>query len=130
MNSLEQWRNTRRAGIRIGIIFIVLALALSCWSYAHSADLQIQILVSGKPAPNQEYTLDGDPVSVPARALLHGITDSDGMIHATGIATGTWTLYTGCLVESVEVGEVTGQVIQQVDAGCKAYLTGVRSEHP
>lgn len=125
MSNLEQWRRARRTGIRIGIIFIVLALALGCWSYAHSADLQIQILVSGKPASNQEYTLDGDPVSVPARALLHGITDSDGMIHATGISTGTWTLYTGCLVESVEVGDVTGQVIQQADAGCKVWLPRV-----
>lgn len=126
MSNFEQYRNTRRTGIRIGIIFIVLALALGCWSYAHAADLQIQILVSGQPASNQEYTLDGDPVSVPARALLHGITDSDGMIHATGISTGTWMLYTGCLVESVEVGEVTGQVIQQADAGCKVYVTEVR----
>lgn len=125
MSNFDQWRNTRRTGIRIGIMFIAIVFALGCWIYAHAADLQIQILVSGKPAPNQEYTLDGDPVSVPARALLHGYTDNAGMIHATGIATGTWTLYTGCLKLPVYVGEVTGQVLQQADAGCKVYLAGV-----
>lgn len=108
MNNLEQYRNRRHALLRISILFVTLAIALAWWSYAHAADLQIQILIGGQPAANVEYTLDGDPVSVPARALLHGYTDNAGMIHATGIATGTWMLYTVCLVQSVEVGEVTG----------------------
>lgn len=128
MNSFEQYRNRRHALLRISILFVTLAIALAWWSYAHAADLQIQILVGGKPASNVAYTLDWGGVSVPARALLHGYTDNAGMIHATGIATGTWMLYTGCLVHPVEVGEVTGQALMQMDGSCAIYFPVRRDE--
>lgn len=119
-----------RLGRWLAVAIAALLLALLCaaliYDQAHAADLQIQLVINGKPAANIDYTLDGDPVRVPARALLHGTTGVDGMISATGIATGTWTLYAACLVQSVEVDEVNAQVIEQVDAGCKVYVTEVR----
>lgn len=119
-------RPAKLLAVAIAALLLALLCAALIYDQAHAADLQIQLVINGKPAANIDYTLDGDPVRVPARALLHGTTDADGMINATGIATGTWTLYTGCLKLPVEVGEVNAQVIEQVDAGCKVYVTEVR----
>ena len=118
----------RKALSRLLLIAIIGALVFSWLLYhsANAADYTAKILVLGQPASGLEYTLDGDPVSTPAgRALLHGYADPEGMIHATGIATGTWTLSAGCLVGLVYVGEVAGQVTPQEDATCRAYVPGV-----
>lgn len=112
-------------------VAIALLLALLCaalvYDQAHAADLQIQLLVGGKPAVGVDYTLDGDPVNVPARALLHGTTGVDGMISATGIATGTWMLYAGCLTMPVYVNEVQGQALMQADGTCKVWFPGIKN---
>ncbi len=112
----------RLLALFIAAFLLSLLFAALLYGSLHAADLSMQILISGQPASHAEYTLDGDAVSVPGRALLHGFADEAGMIHVSGIATGTWTLYTGCLAQSVEVGEVQGQVIQQVDAACVVWL--------
>lgn len=118
-----------RPGRLLAVAIAALLLALLCaalvYDQAHAADLQIQLLVGGKPAAGVDYTLDGDPVSVPARALLHGTTDANGRISATGIATGTWTLYAACLAMPVYVDEVQGQALMQADAGCRTYVPRV-----
>ena len=120
-----------RPGRLLAVAIAALLLAMLCaaliYDQAHAADLQIQLLIAGKPAANIDYTLDGDPVNVPARALLHGTTDADGVISVTGIATGTWTLITACLVQSVYVGEVQGQTLMQADGSCVVWLPVVKN---
>lgn len=131
MNSLEQWRSVRRTGIRIGIIFIVLALALGCYAYAHATDglgdLQVRLLRGGVPVANAAYTLDGLPDDGGmAKGLLTGATDPDGMIIKRGIATGTWRLTAPCPLANVEVGEVSGQALREIDSACMVYVSEVR----
>lgn len=112
----------RLLALFIAAFLLSLLFAALLYGSLHAADLSMQILISGQPASHAEYTLDGDAVSVPGRALLHGFADVAGMIHVSGIATGTWTLYAGCLVQSVEVGEVQAQVLQQADASCRVWV--------
>lgn len=126
INPQQRNRTGRLLAFALTAFLLSLLLAALLYDSLHAADLSIQILVSGQPASHAEYTLDGDPVSVPDRALLHGYTDEDGMIHVSGIATGTWTLYAGCLVEDVYVGEVSGQVLNQADASCRLWMPVVR----
>lgn len=118
-------RPGRLLAVAIAVLLLALLFAAPVYDQAHAADLQIQLVINGKPAANIDYTLDGDPVSVPVRALLHGTTDADGRISATGIATGTWTLITACLVQSVYVDEVQGQALMQADGSCVVWLTGM-----
>lgn len=127
INPQARHRPARLLAVAIAALLLALLFAALVYDQAHAADLQIQLLVGGKPAVGVDYTLDGDPVRVPARALLHGTTDADGVISVTGIATGTWTLYTGCLKLPVEVGEVSGQAVREVDSTCVVYVAGVRS---
>lgn len=129
MNNLEQWRNTRRTGIRIGIILIVLAIALACWGYAHGADglgdLQVRLLRGGVPVANAAYTLEGGAWDAGQQGMIQGTTDSDGMIIKRGIAVGPWRLTAPCLLASVEVGEVSGQALREIDSTCVVYVVGV-----
>lgn len=127
INPQARHRPARLQAVAIAALLLALLCAALIYDQAHAADLQIQLLVGGKPAVGVDYTLDGDPVSVPARALLHGTTDADGMIGVTGISTGTWTLYAACLVQSVEVDEVHGQVLMQADGSCVVWLTGMKN---
>lgn len=130
MSNLEQWRSVRRTGIRIGIMFIALALALGCYAYAHATDglgdLQVRLLRGGVPVANAAYTLDGLPDDGGmAKGLLTGATDPDGMIIKRGIAIGLWQLTAPCLLVSVEVGEVGGQALREIDSTCVVYVVGV-----
>lgn len=129
MSNLEQWRHERRTGIRIGIIFIALALALGCYAYAHSADglgdLQVRLLRGGVPVANAAYTLEGGPWDVGQQGMIEGTTDPDGMIIKRGIAIGLWQLSAPCLLAEVEVGEVGGQELREVDSVCVVYVAGV-----
>lgn len=118
-------RPARLLAVAIAVLLLALLFAALVYDQAHAADLQIQLLVGGKPAVGVDYTLDGDPVNVPARALLHGTTDADGVISVTGIATGTWMLYAACLTTPVHVGDVQGQALMQADAGCRTYVPRV-----
>jgi hypothetical protein len=131
MNSLEQWRRVRHTGIRIGIILIVLAIAPACWGYAHGADglgdLQVRLLRGGQPVANAAYTLEGGPWDVGQQGMIEGATDPDGMIIKRGIAIGPWRLTAPCLLVSVEVGEVSGQALREIDSTCMVYVAGVRN---
>ncbi len=122
INPQRRHQPGRLLAVALTAFLLSILFAALLYGSLHAADLSMQILVSGKPAAQVEYTLDGDAVSVPGRALLHGFSDEAGMIHVSGIATGTWTLYAGCLVQSVEIGEVQAQVLQQADASCRMWV--------
>jgi len=122
--SSEQLRHRRYTLLRIGILFIVLAIVLAWWSYAHgaaldNASIHVQAMRLGQPLAHAEYQLLSD------NGLIAGHTDDDGMVMASGINAGMWTLAIGCAVVHVEAAEVHGQVIQQVDASCVMWLSGV-----
>lgn len=124
MNSFEQYRNRRHALLRISILFIVLALALGCYAYAHGASLDnasihVQAMQGGQPLGNTEYQLLSD------NGLIAGRTDASGMVLATGIDSGAWTLAIGCARATVYAAEVQGQVIEQVEMACVVWLPGV-----
>lgn len=124
MNS-EQLRHQRYTLLRIGILFIVLALALACYGYAHATSLEnasihVQAMRLGQPLASAEYQLLSD------NGLIAGHTDADGMVVVRGINAGMWTLAIGCAAVNVEAAEVHGQVIQQVDASCMVWLPGMR----
>ena len=120
MNS-EQLRHQRYTLLRVGILFIVLVMALAWWSYAHAAALEnasihVQAMRLGQPLAHAEYQLLSD------NGLMAGRTDADGMVMASGINAGMWTLAIGCAAVHVEAAEVHGQVIQQVDMACLVWL--------
>lgn len=127
INPQARHRPARLLAVAIAALLLAMLCAALIYDQAHAADLQIQLLVGGKPAVGVDYTLDGDPVNVPARALLHGTTDADGRISATGIATGTWMLYAACLAMPVHVGEVQGQALMQADGSCVVWLPVVKN---
>lgn len=125
MKSLEQYRNRRHALLRISILFVTLAIALAWWSYAHAtaldnASIHVQAMRNGLPLASTEYQLLSD------NGLIAGHTDADGMVKASGIVPGAWTLAVGCARAIVYAAEVQGQVIQQVDAACLVWLPGMR----
>lgn len=116
----------RRTGIRTSVILITLAIALAWWSYAHAntldnASIHVQAMRNGLPLASTEYQLLSD------NGLIAGHTDADGMVRASGIVPGAWTLAVGCARAIVYAAEVQGQVIQQVDASCLVWLPGVKN---
>ena len=85
-----------------------------------NASVHVQAMRSGRPLGNTEYQLLSD------NGLIAGRTDADGMVIATSIDSGEWTLAIDCARATVYAGEVQGQVIEQVDMACVVWIVGVR----
>ncbi len=120
--------NPHRPGrlLALGIVAFLLSLLFAAllYDYAHAkamdnASIHVQAMRLGQPLAHAEYQLLSD------NGLIAGHTDADGMVMASGINAGMWTLAIGCAAVQVEAAEVQGQVIQQVDASCVVWMPGM-----
>lgn len=114
----------RLLALGIAAFLLSLLFAAIAYDYAHAAALDnasihVQAMRAGLPLANTEYQLLSD------NGLIFGHTDADGMVRASGIVPGAWTLAVGCARAIVYAGEVQGQVIQQVEIACMVWLPGV-----
>ena len=111
----------RLLALFIAAFLLSLLFAALAYDYAHAtaldnASIHVQAMRAGQPLVNTEYQLLSD------NGLIFGHTDADGMVRASGIVPGAWTLAVGCARAIVYAAEVQGQVIQQVDAACVVWL--------
>lgn len=115
----------RLLALGIAAFLLSLLFAALAYDYAHAtaldnASIYVQAMRKGLPLANTEYQLLSD------NGLIFGHTDADGMVRASGIVPGAWTMAVGCARAIVYAAEVQGQVIQQVDASCLVCLPGMR----
>ena len=116
----------RLLALGIAAFLLSLLFAALAYDYAHAtaldnASIHVQAMRNGLPLANTEYQLLSD------NGLIFGHTDADGMVRASGIASGAWTLAVGCARTIVYAADAQGQVIQQVDAACMVWLPGVKN---
>lgn len=116
----------RLLALGIAAFLLSLLFAAIAYDYAHAtaldnASIHVQAMRAGLPLASTDYQLLSD------NGLIFGRTDADGMVLATGIDSGAWTLEVGCARTIVYAAEVQGQVIQQVDAACVMWLPGVKN---